>query len=292
MTDVVWLTAPDGDRSRAGSLWEQAAAREWIPRTRGRVVIHVQGARQDALVRDTARSLVAFLAKSSAPPRIDIIEPRGDAADWPGVGVLDPTSGPRYRTDVACLRDGALIPELWFDAFFLVTIAAAAPDRSLGLRVILAAQADMLEAPGALDLDVIVAAHRLMSSSLCISCGSITFGTPESGSWWAASPNDLALERAVASAAGVGPDALPIFRHLARHEVDDGAPEMRCDDAPTLHGYREPGWRVALRRSASNFVYGARRVGQDVRLSAQNLRRLPAFVQRRLPGTMDAWRAT
>ncbi|MBI3769548.1 MAG: hypothetical protein HY271_13815 [Deltaproteobacteria bacterium] len=252
----------------------------------------MQGARQDALVRDTARSLVAFLAKSSTPPRIDIIDPHGDAADWPGAGVLDPTSGPRYRTDVACLRDGALIPELWFDAFFLVTIAAAAPDRSLGLRVILAAQADMLEAPGALDLDAIVAAHRLMSSSLCISCGSITFSTPESGSWWAASPNDLTLERAVAAAAGVGSDPLPIFRHLARHEADGGTMEMTRGEAPTLRGYLEPRWRVGLRRSASNFAHGARRVGQDVRLSAQNLRRLPSFVQRRLPDVVRAWRVT
>src|SRR6185295_14281340 len=154
-------TAGASDAAASQPLWRDAAARGWIPTDLVRVVVHVQGPADDVRIRDTTLSLIAFLKALPAAPRIEIID--GERArSWPGVERLDLRAHPRYLVDVACLRDGALVPEAWFDDLFVVTIVGVAPDRRFGLRGILAAQGALLDAPEALDLDVAFAAHRLL----------------------------------------------------------------------------------------------------------------------------------
>src|SRR5262249_5005273 len=155
---------------------------------------------------------------------------------------------------------------------------------------ILAAQARLLDAPRALDLDVAFAAHRLMRSDLCVACGHEMFGDPRSTPWWAIGPDDVALERAVAARAGVTADALPVVRHFARHELLRSTHDLNPDDAPSLHGYVAPLNRVALSRLGALVAERGRRVATDLRLGAHNIKRLPQFLERRMPGVARLWR--
>ena len=289
MKPVTWLTTGANESAAPETLWQDIARCGWLPTQPGRVVIHAPGMDDDPRVRDTVRSLATFLHRLAPPPRIEIVDgtaASGTAdpfADWPGVERLDLRRHPRYLVDVACLRDGAWIPEAWLDDLFVITVAGVAPDGRLGIRGVLAAQAALLDAPHALDLDVAFEAHRLLRPSLGVACGAITHGDARSGSWWAISPDDIALERAVASQAGLHPDALPVLRHFARHELLEPPGTLGDPGAPRIHGYTVPAWRVGLARLGETTADRSRRMVKDLELSAHNIRRLPQFLQRRMP---------
>lgn len=288
MPVVTWHTAAADEAVGLDDAWREVFTRTLLPVGSGRIVVHIAPTVARELVLDTAGSLVNFLQRSGAS-RIEIVIDR-DAPAWPGVVPFDLGAQPRYRVDVACLRDGALIPAPWFEDLTVVTVADYAPDRRLGIRGILAAQAQLLGDSAALDLDVMFAAHRLMRSNLCVGCGTATFGDPRSSRWWAISPDDVALERAVAWQAGAEPDALPVFRHLARHESRPPEDLGTSKDVPRLVGHVAPAGQVAVARLEATMLERGRRIRQDVRLGLDNLGRLPQFVQRRVPAIARLWR--
>ena len=295
---VRWHTTQPSDPTTPPALWRDGAGLGWLPTPQARVIVHVAnpsagrvaGQSAGRAATDTARSLVDFRREHAIAPRIEMIAPP-DVPAWPGVERLDLRTRARYHVDVACLRDGARVPEDWLDDVFVVTIAGAAPDARLGLRCVLAAQAEILDATAALDLDAIFVAHRLVRASLSVACGTVSYGDPGSGTWWAISPDDVALERAVALQAGAEPDALPVFRHFARHEARTPTAFTMADGAPTLRGYVAPARTVALGRFNATLAERRRRVLEDLRLGMQNLRRLPQFLERRVPAMKRVWRA-
>jgi hypothetical protein len=134
-------------------------------------------------------------------------------------------------------------------------------------------------------------AHRLLRSDLCIACGSTTYGDPASETWWAIGPDDAALDRAIAWQAGGEPDALPVFRHFARHEALTPNADHLVDGAPRLRGYLAPAGRIAFERLVASAAVRGRRIVEDVQLGARNLRRLPQFIERRMPSAARLWRA-
>ena len=279
---VLWSTAGVGE-SAPERLWQDAADRGWLPADAAQVVIHVYDPDGVGLAPLTARSLIAHVTSRRAALSVDVIDAKATASDYPRARLLDLEREPRYTVDTACLRDGAPLPALWLRDFFFVTVAAVAPDAALGLRSILAAQGALLAAPDALDLDAAFVAHRLMASSLSVACGHRSARIPASGSWWALGPEDVAVECAVAMSAGIHPASLPVLRHFARHELPHGFAAADVVDAPRLAAYQVPSWRVALARGAALAGHRLRQARTDAVLARRNLRRLPQFLQRRLP---------
>jgi hypothetical protein len=289
MTAVEWRTTDARGSVTLDDAWHDAAARAWLPTHAARVIVHVVTTSARGLVLETARSLIEFLQRTMAP-HVELVM-AGDVPEWPGVERLDLAAHPRHRVDVACLRDGALVPEAWFDDVFVATVVDYAPDRRLGIRGVLAAQAELLAGAGALDLDRIFVAHRLLRSNLCVGCGTEVFDDPASRTWWAIAQDDVALERAVAWQAGVEPDALPVFRHFAHHETRGPEELRKPNESLQLRGYVEPRARVTVARIETTALERGRRMIQDVRLGIDNLRRLPNFLERRAPAVARLWGA-
>lgn len=282
MATVTWHTAGATDgRAAAQDLLLGAETARVLGRDR--LVIHVAREHRTPLVVVTARALIERARSRPLGRRIEVIDAVGHAEDWNPASLLDLRRQPRYRVDGACGRGGVSIPALWFEPFSLVTIAAAAPDPRYRVSAILAAQAPLLDPSTGLDLDLMFEAHRLVAPDLAIVCGSVIFGAPMSGSWWAVSDDDVVLEMAVAAAAGADPTSLPQLRRMARHETltprwhDVGSP------APRLQGYLAPPWRTALARSQRSVGYAATSAIRDVIAGMHNLQRLPQFVRRRWP---------
>lgn len=281
MARVAWQTGAVSSDDGPGRVWADAAVRGWLPNRPAHFLVHVDATAHPTLVRDTARALVAFLRAQPVPPRVEILDTA--SMPWSDVACRDLRREPRYLVEVAGLRDGARLPEAWLADVFIVTIAGVRADARLGLRGVLAAQATLLDAPDTLDVDVAFAAHRLLRANLFVACGPLAHDDSRSGSWWAASQNDVALERAVATQCGVVPDTLPMLRHFARHEVLTPSDADEVSGAPQLTGYVVAAWRISVSRACVRAAETGRRLAKDVQLGAQNLRRLPTFLQRRVP---------
>lgn len=233
---------------------------------------------------ETARNLVAHLRRAGNVA-IDVIDPGGNAAEWPGQRWIDLERVDRLRIDAVCLRNGAMVPTFWLDGFHLITITGAAPDPRYGLSAVLAAQADLLGGDDVDDLGAIFEAHRLLAADVYIACGTRSFGSPRSESWWAASNDDVSLECALAVAAGVAPAMLPALRYLARHQTMDTSDPI--PQAPfALEGHVAAPGTVRIARTRASVLRFVHRLREDVALTSANLHRIPQFIERRWPGLL------
>jgi hypothetical protein len=269
-----------------GTLCDRVGTPSWSRSAADRFVIHV--ARKDAspVVAEIARTFVRHLSEMVTRPRIGIIDPAARPGEWAPHTVIPIGGIKRYRVAVARLRAGAAIPALWLEPFSLVTIAGAAPDVRLRLHAALAAQASLLDGEGR-DVDVLFEAHRLMPSDLAIACGSLTFGDPGSGTWWAASDDDVALEAAVVRASGGRLDTIPHLRHFRRHELIEPSPTDTDETSVRLHGHLASAARTRVARLGVATRHAGRTLRDDVARAAENLHRIPQFVVRRWSGAVS-----
>jgi len=235
------------------------------------------------MVEETARSLVAFLQMKGSP--VAVIDPSGNQDRWPDVSWIDLAKTDRLRIDAACLRGGAMVPMLWLEDFQLISITGAGPDQRYGVAAILATQADLLGASSFDDLASIYEAHRLLAADLNIACGTKWADVPTSESWWAASSDDVSLEYAIATAAGVRPEVLPQLRYLARHEIMRSIKTSR--ESWTLEGHAVEPLTVRATRMRMRLHRLAHMLREDVGLAAANLHRIPQFIERRRPGALS-----
>jgi hypothetical protein len=287
---VRWTTAEPGTLRPDDSWWDALVEAGWLQTNARRIVIHVARATRSPLVVETARALVARLRRASNLA-IEVIDPGGSAAEWPGVAWIDLGTVERLRIDAACLRNGAMVPTFWLEDFHLVTVTGAAPDPRYGLSAVLTAQAELLGAASVDDLDAVFEGHRLLAADLSIACGTRRFDAARSESWWAASDDDVALECALAAASGATPDALPTVRYLARHEIID-APSATSPAAVRLENHVAPPRDVRTARARASLARVAHRVREDVTLAAVNLHRIPQFIERRWPGLLPFGKAS
>src|SRR5262249_4640707 len=179
---------------------------------------------------------------------------------------------------------GVRVPELGFEPFFLVTVAAVHPDRRWRIGGVLQAQAEVLTSlnPGAPAGLLLAEAHRLGASDLAIACG--VQGTR--GDWWIVGPSDVLVEGAVARAAGLDPRELPGVRAIARHEVL--ASWEAEQDAPDLRGVASGALAAAMLAAGERSAAAGRRTVEDVGLAARNLRKVPQALRRRLAARRSA----
>ncbi len=284
MATVRWTKAAPGALRPEDAWWQSLAETGWLGARGGRIVVHVARSARSTLVVETARSLIAYLRRTT-DAAIDVIDPGGSAAAWPGVGWVDLDAAERLRIDAVCLRGGASVPTLWLEDFRLITVTGVAPDARYGLAGVLAAHADLLPDAEHDDLEAAYEAHRLLAADVDIACGTRRYGAPDSESWWAASDDDVSLERALAAAAGVAPATLPAFRHLARHELMT-VPNDIAAGAVALEEYVAPEGTVRAARARARLARLGRMVREDVGLAAANLHRIPQFIERRWPGLL------
>ena len=126
--------------------------------------------------------------------------------------------------------------------------------------------------------DLVWEAHRLGASDLCVACGS---AARTGVAWWVASPSDVALDQAIAAAAGLDTTELPALAALARHEVLPSPPEVR-GSLPPLSRYVGAAWRSRMHTAAADVrAFGASAI-HDIRMLRRNLGKIPGFVRRRL----------
>ncbi len=267
--------APRGVRLR--ELLAQAAALGWLDGAEGRVILHVGASGRSGLAGETAQALAALLRERSPSLRLDVLDPAEEGGEWNGVPrlVVD-----RHDTvQVQAPRGIAVqVPRLWFEPFFLVTVAAVHSDRRWRIGGVLQAQAETLAYlnPGMSSRVLLAEAHRLGASDLAIACGA----HPRDGDWWVASPSDVLVDGAIARAAGIEPRELPGVRTIARHELLESweatptAPDLSnlARGAATAH-------LLAAREHGSTTV---RRTLEDARLVSRNLRKVPQALRRRL----------
>jgi hypothetical protein len=257
----------EGRRAALGALWRELETPGWRA-GEGPIVIQVSPLGDVALALETARSLAAFL------------EARGCRVELDG----DETAAQEPLRIAGLTPPGELVvPRRWFEPHLLVTVAAVVPSAAGRVAGVLAAQAEVLRGLGNphAEGDLVYEAHRLAASDLAIACGHADADDPASPAWWLAGTSDVAVERAVASAAGLSPDALPSLRVLARHEVLPEAAAVR-GTLPVLHGVLAPAWRSRGAAAAARLRASRAALTRDARMLRRNLYKIPGFVRRRL----------
>jgi len=252
-------------RGGLGALWPEADRRGWLHAEGRPVVIQVARRHRTPAVTETARALAGLLAERSTGCRID------------------PPLDQAFRVVGVALPRGVAVPASWFEPMFLVTVFGVGPDAFGRLAGPLAAQAEPLAAldPRAPFADLVYEAHRLGASDLVVACGE---------GWCALGPSDVALEQALAAAAGVAWEALPYLRTIARHEIVP-APAAVTGELPDLRACLGAAWRARVAAAAATVRGKARGVADDVAALQRNLGRVPHAVRRRLPALARRRRA-
>ncbi len=263
--------------ARLRDLVGRVAALGWLERATSRAILHVGSGGQSSLAVETAQALAAALRERSPALRIDLLDLASGGGQRNGLATLtidrDDTvvvRGPRGST--------LHVPRLWFESFFLVTVAPVRPDRRWRIGGVLQAQAEILAHlnPGAPTSLLLSEAHRLGASDLAVACGTHA-GT---GDWWVASPSDVLVEGAVARAAGIDPRDLPGVRAIARHELVASWEAMHV--APDLRGVAAGALGATVLAAREHGAAAARRTLEDAGLVARNLRKVPQALRRRL----------
>ncbi len=253
--------------SRGGlsALWPEADRRGWLHAEGRPVVIQVARSHRTPAVTETARTLAGLLAERSAGCRID---PPLDRA---------------FRVVGVALPRGVAVPASWFEPIFLVTVCGVGPDAVGRLAGPLAAQAEPLAAldPRAPFADLVYEAHRLGASDLVVACGE---------GWCALGPSDVALEQALAAAAGVAWEELPYLLAIARHEIVP-APAAVTGELPDLRECLGAAWRARIAAAAAAVRGTTRNLADDVAALRRNLGRVPHAIRRRLPARARRRRA-
>src|SRR5215470_6438094 len=244
------------------TLLDGGARAGWLPAAPGVVVVQAGPTGAPAIVAHTADAVVKA------------------AGRWPQARVvLAPATGETVRLASPVLTGGVRVPGSWLGSFTSITVSGVMADAELRMAAVLAVQAGPLVPanPGARPTVLAYEAHRLGASDLCIACGD----HPDGGAWWLAG-SDLALEAALAVAAGVDPMRLPALAFLLRHESATLASVTAPSVVPSLNGRIAPAWRARLGGVRAALRAGACRVSEDARLAAANLYRTPDFLRRRL----------
>jgi hypothetical protein len=286
VTETRLLTLEQDGQDRAARLRDLGGRMSelgWLEGAAARAVLHIGSSGRSALAVETAGAVVAALRAYAPSAHLDILdlaEPRTGRFGLPGL-ILD-------RDDTVVVRGprGAAvrIPRLWFEPFFLVTVATVHPDRRWRIGGILRAQAEVLARvnPGAPAGLLLAEAHRLGASDLAIACGT----HPASGDWWITSPSDVLVEGAVARAAGLDPRELPAVRAIARHELV--ASWEAENAAPDLRGVAAGAAGAAILSARERSAAAGRRTLEDVGLVTRNLRKVPQALRRRLAARRSA----
>jgi exopolysaccharide biosynthesis WecB/TagA/CpsF family protein len=260
--------------------WARATDAGWLPES-GKVIVQIGECGRTQVVLDIARDLLRFLGEWRPALSLAILDPQAAPDDWADVPVEVITDGPAVGVSAVATPE-LLVPRLWFEAYALITVTGCVGSSVARLGNVLSAQADMLRRAGNRQRLSTLAyeAHRLAPSDLAIVCGTTTTG-PRREQWWAMSASDIQLERAVAAAAHVEPERLPLLRVVARHEllpagvpVAGGIPDLRhCAERPLI---------VALRGAADSAIEMLHGLRRDATAARRNLGKIPAFVRRRL----------
>ena len=264
-------------------LWLRLAANGWMPTRVPSVTIQVTQAQRSPQVVETVRSLSSYLGEHLPEVPAYLIDAAGSGGQAP-LGLPLPTAlAAPLRVGGVAARRGLTVPAFWFEATYVITVAAAHPHPAVRLAAALAAQAEPLVALQKLySLDVLMyEAHRLAASDLAIVCGSACWNEPASGQWWAAGTSDVGLDQVVAAAAGLRAADLPAFRALRQHEcvstrvgIDGELPRLLRYAGSSLRG------RGGAVRSALSTRRGA--LVHDLGVIRSNLHKIPGFVRRRL----------
>lgn len=265
------------------ALWEGVEALAWLPAGAGRFVIQVAQRCRTPLVVETARSFAAFLHERQPTATIEIVDPAAGSGEWGRFAVYDTAVDEPLRVAGVAATRGVRVPRIWFESFHLITVVAAHPDPTTRLAAVLDAQADPLRRLGnAYAFDVLqYEAHRLAASDLSIACGSASWNEPTSEHWWAVSSSDIAVDLALASAAGIDPMRLPTLRTFARHELI--ATQVALHGAlPHLRGYVAPAWMARAQATRARVIDAERTVAHDFMIARRNLDKIPGYVRRRL----------
>ena len=263
--------------ARLRDLVGRVAGLGWLEGAVSRAILHVGSCGRSALALETGHALATALRERSPALRLDALDPASSNGEWSGVPRL--TIDRAESVVVRGPRGVALrVPRLWFEPFFLVTIAAVHPDRRWRVGGVLQAQAEILAHlnPGAPASLLLSEAHRLGASDLAVACGTHA-GT---GDWWVASPSDVLVEGAVARAAGIDPRDLPGVRTIARHELVASWEAVHV--APDLRGVATGAFGATVLAAQERGVAAGRRTLEDVGLVARNLRKVPQALRRRL----------
>lgn len=255
-------------------LWQHVDGLGWLPDKPAHVVIQVGPRYRSTVVLDTAWSLASFLEGRAGLVEVLDLAGNGNGRWDPG---LDVSAENVLKLAGTAARGPVVVPRFWFSPHFLVTVTGIGPSSTARISAVLDAQASVLRRLGNAEQAAVVSyeAHNLAASDLAIACGRLE--TPEF--WWAISSSDVAVEQAVAKAAGIDPDMLPGLRALASHELLDPSPEL-LGGLPSLRGYAAPGWYAVMHQFLSTIVATARGVGHDVRMFHRAVRKIPALVRR------------
>jgi len=284
VTETRLMVLEQDGQARATRLRElvgRVAALGWLDGATSRAVVHVGSCGRSALAVETAMALTAALRERAPGLRADALDTAASGSQWNGFGRLSID-----RADAVVVRGprgvALHVPKLWFEPFFLITVAAVRPNRRWRIGGVLQAQAEILGHlnPGAPTGLLLSEAHRLGASDLAVACGTHA-GT---GDWWVASPSDVLAEGAVARAAGIDPRDLPGVRTIARHELVasweavQGAPDV----APDLRDVAAGSFGATILAAREQGIGAGRRTIEDVGLIARNLRKVPQALRRRL----------
>lgn len=274
------LTWTQGAGELAG-LWERVGELGWLPDS-SRIVVQVGQRSRSSVLLETARSLVQFIQGRQPRARVEILDPDGSEVDWSGLPVRRIGDGAAIGV-VGIVAPELDIPRLWFETYTLITVVSPVPCRRGGLAGVLDAQAGPLRRLGnqAETATLAYEAHRLAPSDFAVACGAVTGPDGGSSRWWVVGPSDVAVERAVAAAAGVPDQQLPVIRALARHER---LPAHQCfgDPLPPLGECVATGWLVQAYEACGRLRGAACVLVRDATVIWRNLGKIPGFVRRRL----------
>ena len=249
----------------------------WLDEAGGRVVVQVGVEGRSARAVETAAAVAAALRERSPLRAVDVLDP---AASGPPRSGLARASGD--ADDAVEVQGpagtGIRVPRAWFDGFFLVTVTAVRPDGRWRMGGALQVQAETLARlnPGLPAAVLLAEAHRLGGADLAIACGA----HPTAGDWWAASPNEVQLDGALARAAGLAPDDLPAIRVIARHESLE--PWDTSVALPDLVDVPASAARAALGATRERASAATRRAVEDVGRISRTLRKVPQALRRKL----------
>lgn len=274
-------------QERLEAFWSRLENEGWLG-FRGphnRVVLQIARAGRSAAVVAMGRSLAARIARLVPGIVVEIVDAMGSAKDWGSLRVRRIAQEESFRVAGVAVTQGVRIPALWLESYALVTVTGVSPSTTSRVASVLEAQAEPLFELGntGAAAALVYEAHRLAASDLAVVCCESDGTMPRA---CAASPDDVALEHAVLTAAGVVAIDAPHVRELLRHEIAPPAPHVD-GTLPALRAFAMP------RRTAERAALGARvrasghALAHDMRNLQGNLHKIPAFVRRRV----QTWRS-
>lgn len=280
MTAEVLTARCERGQARHGldELWTGVESRGWFAGSVPRVLVQVGASGDAPLVSDTVHGLVDFLRSRLGVNEVEVLDV--ESRDWSPLRRRS-VSPAEVVTVAGVAEQRVILPSLWFEPFFLITVTGVSTDFGGRLRGVLYAQGESLRAAGwrASRANRVYEAHRLAGSDLAVVCGAA-----QGQGWWLASASDVAVDRALAPAAGLDPARLPDLRAVARHEVVQAV--ARVEELPGLRGLAGPAWRAAFASAHEALASAGRFVAIDARAMRRNIRRVPHALRRRLPALL------